>query len=270
MSYDLFEQSIHDGAPIEVFKFIGSFQSYYYTSYHEQLQVNGEWYQPIYIKRGTVKAGTHEDTNLILEVRLPFNTDLALDYAYSVAPPSLRLELRRAHRGSNLAIDWRMLWTGTVRGHAVVGRECILKIPSVFSDVLEGEVPSVYFQQPCNHTLYDPRCGVSRAAHTTVTTVVAVGSLAIEVVDDGVGTDVLAAGEMVNTRTGERRLIMSNLADIIEIGFPFVDIVIGDTVQLSKGCDLAYATCVNKFANGLRFGGDPFMPGDNPFEGSLG
>lgn len=269
MSYDTVEQSVHDGSPIEVFKFIGSFTTYRYTSYHEAITVNGEVYEPIYIKRGTVKAGTQEDTNLTLEVVLAFDVQLALDYAYSQAPPSLTLELRRVHKGSDYSTEWRMAWMGKVRGFTVAKRECTLKVPSLFNDVLEGEVPNVYYQTPCNNVLYDARCGVSRAANTTVATVVTVSSASIEVDDDGVADSTLAAGELINTRTGERRLIIDNLANVIDIGFPFVDCQVGDTVQLSKGCDLAFATCVNKFANGDRFTGDPHMPGDNPFQGSL-
>lgn len=269
MSYDSQEQSTHDAAPVEVYKFIGSFKTYRYTSSHKQETVNGETYQPIFIKRGVIKAGTQEDSSLTMEVTLPFDVEVALDYAYAQSPPALRLELRRYHAGGDPGTEWRMIWSGEVKGFSVVRRECTLRVPSAFGDMLESEVPNVYFQTPCNHTLYDARCGVSRAIHTTVSTIVAVDGLFVEVVDDGVADNLLRAGEVVVTRTGERRMVLSNVVNLIHINFPFVDALIGDEVQLSEGCDLAHATCVNQFANGDRHGGHPFMPGDNPFEGGL-
>lgn len=269
MSYDDFEQSVHDGAPIEVYKFIGSFTTYRYTSYFEEITVAGETYLPLPIKRGTIKAGTSEDTSLVLEITLPFDTDIVYDYAYSKTPPDLRVEVRRVHAGSDLGSDSRLIWAGKIRGFTTTGRECKISVPSVFDQVLRGDVPSAYYQTPCNHTLYDGRCGVSRAANTVEATVVLVGKLAVQVDNDVLADNVLSAGEIINERTGERRLIISNIGDTITFNFPFVDCQVGDTVQLAKGCDLAFSTCVNNFANGDRFGGHPYMPGDNPFEGSL-
>ena len=37
MSFDAAETSIHDAAPIEVYKFIGTFETYRYTSYETQV-----------------------------------------------------------------------------------------------------------------------------------------------------------------------------------------------------------------------------------------
>lgn len=270
MSYDTFEQSVHDAAPIEVYKFIGSFETYRYTSYHEEVTVAGETYTPVPLKRSAVKVGTQEDSSLVLEVTIPFDLGMVIDYAYSNTPPSLRVEVRRVHYGSDFATDWRMLWSGFVTSFTVTGREAKITVPAIFDRVLRGDVPSAYYQTPCNHTLYDGRCGVSRAANTTEAVVVEVASLAIEVDNDGVADNALAAGEVINQRTGERRLIMSNVANTININFPFVDCQVGDEVQLAKGCDLAFSTCANVFSNGARFGGHPFMPGDNPYEGSFG
>lgn len=270
MSFDTYEQSVHDAEPIEVYKFIGSFQTYRYTSWDEEVTVNGETYTPIPMKRGTVKVGTQNDSSLVLEIELPFDTDIVFDYAYAQSPQRLDVEVRRVHLGSDLSSDWRMLWTGAVQTFTVQGRWAKLSVPSIFDNVLRGEVPTVYYQSPCNHTLYDSRCGVSRAANTTLATVISVGGTDVEVDDDGVADGLLAAGELICPRTGERRLILSNSVNALSINFPFVDLVEGDEVQLTKGCDLARTTCVNVFANGDRFGGCPFMPGDNPFEGTVG
>lgn len=270
MSYDTLEQSVHDAAPVEVYKFIGSFTTYRYTSYYEAVVVNGETYTPVPLKRNAIKVGTQDDSSLVLEIQIPFDVDLVMDYAYAQTPPSLLVEVRRVHVGSDFATDWKMLWSGYITAFTVTDREAKLTVPSVFDRVLRGDVPSAYYQTPCNHTLYDGRCGVSRAANTTIANVVGVTSTAIEVDNDGVADNLLGAGEIINQRTGERRLVMSNIANVITINYPFVDCQVGDEVQLAKGCDLAFFTCVTSFSNGDRFGGHPYMPGDNPYEGSIG
>lgn len=269
MSYDDFENSVHDGSPVECYKFTGSFRIYRYTSADQAQTVNGEAYEPIAGKRGTIRSGTQADDTLALEVEMPFNTDVVQDYAYAESPPSLLLEVFRVHRGGNFAVDWILLWKGKVSAFNVNGRVAKVRVPSIFARALQGDLPSAYYQAPCNHVLYDSRCGVSRAANTTVTTVTDVAPLAFNVLNDGGVNSALAAGEAINNRTGERRLILGNLAGTVSINYPFVDMKVGDEVQLTKGCDHSFTTCKAKFANGARFGGHPYIPADNPFAGEV-
>jgi uncharacterized phage protein (TIGR02218 family) len=35
----------------------------------------------------------------------------------------------------------------------------------------------------------------------------------------------------------------------------------GEFVEIAEGCDRRFATCVNRFANGLNFRGEPHLPG---------
>lgn len=269
MSYDLAEQSANDGAPVECYKFIGTFRTYYYTTAADQVTVNGEAYDPIPASRTNLRTGSQAEEQLALELTLPFDLDLVRDYAYSESPPGLKLEAYRVHRGTNFATDWILLWKGEVTAFSVKGRNATLKVPSIFARALEGDVPNVYYQAPCNHALYDARCGLARAAYTTTTTVTDAEALAFTVLDDGGVDGDLAAGEAVCTRTGERRLILGNLAGVVTIGYPFVDLQVGDEVELTVGCDHSFTTCKTRFTNGANFGGDPYIPTDNPFTGEV-
>ncbi|ELF9250511.1 phage BR0599 family protein, partial [Salmonella enterica] len=40
---------------------------------------------------------------------------------------------------------------------------------------------------------------------------------------------------------------------------------VGQPVKLYPGCDRTIATCDNKFANHLNYGGQPHMPGKSPY-----
>lgn len=262
-----YEETEEQAVPVEGYKFIGSFQTYRYTSAAFAVEINGEIYQPVAVTRSRVKAGTHEDDTLSLDLQLPFNVEVVMDYAYSQTPPRLELEVYRQQQGDPLA--WTLYWKGIVRGFSVEDRKATIKIPSIFSLALQGEIPNVYYQVPCNHVLYDERCRVSRALHTVLRNVTST-SPTIIILSSSPGADgIYAAGELVNTRNGERRLILSNVGDTITIGYPFVDLQEDDEVEVAKGCDHSLEQCKTKFNNVVNHGGFKYIPADNPFDGSV-
>lgn len=44
---------------------------------------------------------------------------------------------------------------------------------------------------------------------------------------------------------------------------PAAPVAAGDAFTVTAGCDKAFATCTDKFANGLNFRGCPHMPGND-------
>lgn len=266
--FDDLEQSVSSSAPVEGYKFIGSFKTYLYTSADKAQIINGETYLPIAVKRSNIKAGTQEDDNLSLDLDLPFDIDVIRDYAYSQTPPKLLLEVYRQQFDDEFA--WSLFWKGIVRGFNVSGRTAKVQVPSIFSLALQGEIPNVYFQTPCNHVLYDQRCGVLRSDHRYVADIQAVAKTIITLQAAGPTAHILSAGEIVNLRNGERRLILDNEGAVVSIGYPFVDLRPGDQVELVKGCDHSLSACKAKFDNVINFGGFPYIPSDNPFSGSVG
>lgn len=270
-AYTDVENSLSGGRPIEVYKFIGTFRNYLYTSHDSPVTVNGENYQPIAIKRATMKVGTQADDTLTFDINMAYNEDVVKDYAFTSSPPDLDLELRRTHEGLDLATDWVLIAIGPVTSFQVDEREATLRVASAFVNALAQPVPGRVWQTPCNHVLYDARCTIDPAGFTTSTTVTGISADGtVHVGSTGGIIDFLAAGQMVNTRTGERRQVVSNnaLTDVI-INFPFKDLVVGDTVHLIAGCDHSLLVCINKFANVINFGGHPYLPENNPFFGNL-
>lgn len=268
--YDDLEQSAQASAPVEFYKFVGSFKTYRYTSSDRAIIFSGETYLPVAVSRSRVQAGTHEDDNNSLTLSIPFDTDVVKDYAYAQTPPKLTLEIYRQQAdGDELA--YVLFWTGKVRGFNVSGRTAEIQVPSIFSLALQGEVPSVYYQAPCNHVLYDPRCGVNPNDHKYEGVVQDVSPLMITLGAEPTTTDNLKGGEIVNMRNGERRLIQSNSGSQIHISYPFVDILPTDEVEMFEGCDHSFFSSGGcpKFDNRINFGGDPYIPQDNPFNGEI-
>ena len=268
-AYDDAEQSAHGGSPVEGYKFTGTFNNYYYTSADQDVTIDGQLYETALISRKAIEVGTQEDSHLDLELEIPFDLPLATDYAFQISPPNLTLEILRYHEGTNPASDWIVVWKGIVTSFSASGHIVKVRVPSIFSVFLNGEVPSVYYQNMCNHVLYDDRCKLLSSSFQQDTTVTLVDIDLITVADDGFADGFLRAGEIVNTTKGERRLIIDNVSDVVTINFPFINAEVGDSVSLFAGCDHAFTTCRDKFSNTLNFGGFPYVPSDNPFESEL-
>lgn len=270
-TYNELEASPASSAPIECYKFIGTFKTYFYTSADRTINLAGEDYLPVPVTRSRVKAGTQEDDNLSLDLEFPFDVEVILDYAYAQTPPKLVLEVYRRQPDADSGTDFVLFWKGVVRGFNVNDRVAKIQVPSVFSLALQGELPSVYYQVPCNHVLYDARCGVPRSSHRFTGTVQVVDGVAITLTSAPTTTNDLAAGEIVNLRNTERRLILSNTGSSISIGYPFVDLLPGDPVELVRGCNHRGKSgdCKLKFDNLINYGGYEYIPADNPFQGEV-
>jgi hypothetical protein len=269
-TFDEYDQSVEDNSPIELYKFVGSFQTYYYTSADQTIPFAGQDYMPIAVTRSRVRAGTQDDDNLSLDLALPFDIDVVQHYAFAEVPPTLALTIYRVQDDDDTA--WRIFWMGTVHGFSVNDQLATIQVPSLFQEALSGELPSIFYQVPCNHTLYDSHCQVVRADNTFAGVVQAVDATEISMLGVPTTNGDLAAGEILNLRNGERRKIFANVGTLITIGYPFVDILPGDDVELVRGCNHKgrEGDCLLKFANYDNFGGFEDIPPDNPFVGEVG
>lgn len=266
MTYEQNETSISSGQPIELYKFSGTYNSYRMTSFVRDVLSGGLVYESIPINRDNLKSGTQEDDNIILEVTLPFDHPMAVEYAYNNAPPKLDFELIRAH--SQNVEDTIIAFKGKVQSFSVEGRTTKLRIPSVFSYILNSNVPVPRYQAPCNHTLYDERCGVNKAANQHNTTVSSVSGNNIVLASLPFGNGDTVTG-IIDNLQGESRMITSQVGAQLTISYPFSKLTPGMQVQISRGCNRSLSTCRNKFGNQARFGGFPLVPSVNPFTTNL-
>ncbi len=267
MAYQDDETGIQSGAPIEVYRFVGSYETYRYTSYSKQVVVNGEVYNPIAITRTVLKVGTQEESQLALEITMPFTDPMIQDYAYDQAPPALVLEIIRAHETDQN--DTVTLWKGRVTSFTVEGRLAKVRVPAIFGYILTGTTPAPRYQAPCNHILYDSRCSVLEAAFRETTTVTGFINNIISVASITQVPADLSAGMLRLASTGEARMITSISGLDITVTYPFSSIENGLACDLVQGCDHSFATCKSKFNNGPQYGGAPLVPARNPFTSKL-
>jgi hypothetical protein len=265
MSYETQDVSVHDGQPIECFEFVGTLTTYRFCNGPEDVMVDGLTYIPLNIERTAIEIGSILEANVTMDFIVPYDCPLAMEYGGEETPENLEVRVIRIHRGGDWTTDFEVIWNGTALGYSRSGDIFSISTGSTIQAELLSTIASVYYQTTCNHVLYDARCKVNKAANTTSALITLVGDTAVTVDNDGVADDQLNAGEIVNTRTGERRMVLRNLANVITIGYPFIDAVPGDTVSLVKGCSHAFSECKLKFNNILNYGGFMYVPDANPW-----
>lgn len=265
------EASVHDAEPIECYEFVGSYQTYRYTSSDLTVIVNGQTFVPLAMKRSNIKVGTYEDDQTQLEVELPISCSLVKDYGFQVTPPRLLLNLYRVHRGTDFATDWAIVWKGLVSNCAVTNNKAKLLIPSVFGAAMSGSIPSVYYQTPCNHVLFDFGCKIPRAANMITTTITAISGNNVELADNGGKPDgFFIGGEVADIEHNDRRMIIGHAGNNLTVNYPFSNLKIGANVEVTRGCDHGFSTdCKLKYDNQINFGGTPFIPIVNIFREGL-
>ncbi len=268
MSYQDDEESVHDAKPIELYKFEGTYENYYYTTAARKIPYLGHDYLPIPMERTEVNAGTENDDGLDISVDLPVTAGLILVYGFEAAPPDLNLTIYRY----NNVLEVVPYWTGPVVQITTNNGIGTVQSASELGQALAEDFPNVYYQSPCNNILFDQRCKVVEANYSgTAEVVTQVGrTITVDAIPSGataIPLDGKLVGGELSISSGESRMIITQIDTAILINFPFSKpLVAGDVLTITAGCDHAYlGDCKTKFGNQVNYGGCPFISENNPF-----
>ena len=262
--YDVKEESQEESAPYELYKWVGTYRSYYMTSDKQTHRFEERDYIPIAgLKRSSLKCNTHEDSDSSLEITVPISHQLVKDYGFQISPPELTLYVYRFQRDVSAYV---LYFKGRITNVNTDGEETVFKIPNVFGTILSGNIPNVYIQPPCNNVLFDELCKVDKDSNSIESTIVSIDSTTIQVASVGVFPDNwMKGGEIAFKFRNERRTIISQIGTTLTISYQFGRAGVGEQVILSAGCDHSFsgANGCPKFANQLNYGGFPFVPGES-------
>lgn len=260
------ENSDAQGEPIECYFFKGNNQNYFYTTSDQEVVINGDTYAPATMMRTEAEIGTQEEDNLEIMVTVPSELIIVKSYAFSIAPPKLNLTIYRFHKGDDPTLNNVIYWTGVVASFVWKGHLTEIHCPSIFAFILASNVPNKYYQGSCNNTLYDFNCKLNRSSFLFTTTILALSGTTVVLTDTPTFPNgFLVTGDCFSTTASEHRMIMTNEGPSITINYPYSEVKVGDTVELTVGCDHSATTCKNKFNNKVNFAGFDLVPNYNPF-----
>lgn len=266
MTYRQFEDSLRDGEPVEFYSFSNGSQSWNYTTWHEDIQDNGVLYKPAQLILDAIKQ-TSDSGHSVITLALPSGTDIAQRYTNRTIEGATTLTIRRGHFGDSERI--------TMPKHVVKGvqsiddAQVVLEIQTLIA-TLERDGLNQSYTRHCRHTIYDAGCGASKASFLHSGTVIALSADGVTATINGAGLngDNYYSGGILDTSTGGTRFITSQIGDVLTLSRAFPASILSLTVSIFPGCNLAFSTCKNKFANHINFGGARFMPPNgHPWDG---
>ena len=266
MTYATVETSTQAGRPVELYEFISGTTYYRYTSADGDVVYGGNTYTAVPISRGAVEA-TSETARLALEITCA--SDLPVLDLFATMPPEevVAVTLRRLHAGDGEAIT---MWMGRVLNVTWNNASAAIHCESVYTSLKRTGLRRLY-QKGCPHVVYGSGCGLNRNDFKLVRTVSTITGTTITVSTlSGFADGYFSGGYLEWEKTTgvfERRAIRSQVGAVVTIGFPIPGLAASASVNLYPGCDHSLATCEGKFSNRLNYGGQPYFPDKNPFNG---
>lgn len=301
MAFDTIEKRRYDGDPIELYDFVSGngADDWHFTSADEEIVYDGETYTPINLRRSSFRI---EPDLRAGEVALIVSQDNEIAQLFKDFPPSdiIDFTIRKRHRQDGAGTDIKF-WNGKVSRVVFTSIHAIIYGRGYLGD-LNRIIPRFKHQLMCQHALGDDRCGIDLDNDTdpadgdyedglAFTQVIILDSfnggdetlLTSENIDyldfnDVYGTFWIggyALDDQGGSPTLERRLIINQDRFIgggkgqIEIIKPFSTLAPSDDFTIVAGCDRTRLMCIDKFANLVNYGGNPFIPFRNPFKGDI-
>lgn len=282
MSYDTEEISVQSGAPVELFDFAQGVVEWHYTSAELiALTVSGETYTSASIERSEIES-TQEKARNKVTLTVPRNFPVA--ELFRVSPPSevITITIRRLHRADITASPESLivLWIGRVLSCEFAGAQAKLSCEPITVSLARIGLRRVY-QVNCPHVLYGDGCGLNKDDLENSTTVSALSGLNLSCL--GLDPAFSFAGGFVvwenDDGVFERRFIESATTStagspevttwVLTLLNPFVGLSVSDPILVYPGCDHTLTTCDEVFDNAVNYGGQPYFPEKNPFEGPV-
>lgn len=274
MSYNSVESSAFSGNPVEIYHFYGGAMNWYFTSADEDLTVGGIVYVSTQIQRDTVSE-TQEMNQLPISVDLPTDNPIAVMFGFYPPTAVIELDIRRYHRSDGNAI---LFWTGRVLNSEYKGVTTSLHCEPASTSVKRLGLRR-YYQRQCPHILYGPACGLNKSDYKTTATVM--GHTGLMVTLNQAFAENAYAGGMLSWETAfgtQWRFIYanSNSTPTLQVNLPFMGddddyhrgLPVGTVVSIYPGCQHTMTDCVARFNNINNYGGFPYIPMSNPFNGT--
>ncbi len=275
MTFVANETSLEGGKPVELYRFSFGIDEFLFTSAQTDFVVGvpnpiAGTYQATPISRTRIKQESNEQTINGIQVIVPADNPVAVQYLPNVPDQIAEFTLHQIHR-DDVDDETRQVFRGSVQSVNFLknGREAAMQI-SPLTKVRNRVIPRHTYQNGCNHHLYDSRCKLLESTFEVFFTITAVSGSVITVPGAGAHTVGAASGDVflsgrvqIDTAT---RLVIGQSGDDLTLLLPFNTDPLGETVRCLPGCRLRYTIdCEDKFSNRINFGGSPFVPEKNPF-----
>jgi uncharacterized phage protein (TIGR02218 family) len=277
MSYATLEASAQDGRPIYKFLFVKGSTEYRYTSASFFVSDSTGTFEPVAITASNITQ-TNELAKNGIKIELPRDNTVAQLFLGKVPEQTTSLTIFRTHDAED-ASDQFVYWKGRVAAAQADGDSVTLECEDIFTSMQRPGLRARY-QKGCRHALYSSACGVNINDYGDASEISSQSGviLTVSINPDSTGGSVIDRadgyynGGIVELSDGSMRYIINHVGSQLTLISAFDDLEIdslGVTCTLYPGCAHNMSDCNLKFNNLDNYGGFPFIPGKNPFRGSV-
>lgn len=270
MTFAAYENSVESSKPIEYYRFIIGSTTFEYTSAEDAVAIGSLTYHPEAITREAIQQGP-EDRASVLTIKVPSSNTFAQLYTNIIPGKRARVVISRVQRPDFPIPEAASIFQGYVQSvsfsdHGKVASIAVTPIEAASS----RSIPRFTYQGLCNHVLYDARCKKLASDFKFTGLVSAVSGNVITVTGaNAFPDDYFTAGFAESFGGVDDRMILDHVGNNLTLLLPFAASVLGSNIDLYAGCFHDLDTCVNKFNNGINYGGFFFIPVKNPFNTGL-
>lgn len=282
MTYSVKEESRKDGIPVNLYLFEGDLDAslgfdagtlgpFAFTNAEQSITRDSITYEPWPITHSDVVLTTGQDRRNIT-VDLAKGTEL--DALFNAYPPSqpVRLVIFRGHADdSPTEANFPVEWTGTIAG-VNYPENAIQFTCEPTASAMQRPGLNRNYQLACPYALYSAPCGADRAARIITRTASAVSGTVISLgapITTPRGVGGFKGGTVEWTRVGGLREIVT-IASVAGDGLSITvrGLLRGLTASMGitivPGCNRTMDHCAAIHSNIQNFGGQPFIPLENP------
>jgi len=278
MALNDYETSKDRGQPVELYKFIygtGPSSFYAFTDGDTPVIHGGITYEPTPTLRDAIKSsGSFESMSLSIEV--PLSSLIAELFRVAAPIRVVSVIIRQGHipnasdpAGYATGENFPVAWAGRVLEANRGDVSCTLSCEAGAAGMSQPGLRQNY-QLTCSVALYGSRCGASKVAAKTATTVSAINGnrVTLPVGWLGARTAFDYIGGLLEWDTPDGRelrtiLRVETLRTLVLTGATR-GLVVGGAVDVFLGCAHTVAACEGLHNNIVNYRGQPFIPTDNP------
>lgn len=256
--------------PIEFYHFGLGPAVWRFTSADIDVTYLGEVYVSGQLKRSRI-VWSGDLAQQHVTIKVPIGSPLAQAWTRFPAGASGSVRIFAQHRGAG---DVTPLFGGRYVNFKFRGPDCELRFDSILTQRREQGLRRTASPH-CPHTLYDTAafsCGIAKAGFKTSFAADAVSGVNVSGAPLAAHPDGYYAGGLLEYLRAdgvlERRSIDTHVVNTVVLRAPIDGLIAGETVDVYPGCDHSLQTCNDKFANSANYGGLPFIPEVNPYDGN--
>lgn len=266
MSYQAIEVTAQAGAPVELFQIMQGARRWYYCTGETEVTFQSEVYTPYPIRRDRIKQSSDVFKNSV-RLSFPRTNDFANQFIGFAPEDVTSITILRGHY-TDTDKQFMTYWKGRVLSAQASDSQIDLDCEPIYTSIKRPGLRA-RFEYGCRHPLYSQGCGVGREAYKLSGPVMSMtGLLTMDVQGASLQPDGYYTGGILVAADMSSRFIVGHVGALITINRPINSLAAGQQVGVYPGCDHLRTTCKAKFNNLDNFGGFPWIPSRNPFDGS--